>query len=169
MAKKRNQPGKTGGARPPESEPWFWMTRVMIGSLTYQALSINARRILDFLLYEHMSHGGQENGQLHAPYRQLERWGVTKSNISAGLEELIATGFVRKTVQGMRMEGGEGSRYALTWLPTLGYDPARRKTEHGAPPTHDWQKVISKLHAQRVGDVRDVRSWLKAETKDKRR
>jgi hypothetical protein len=144
------------------------MTRVMLGSITYQALGVSARRVLDFLLHEHMSHGGQENGRLAAPYRQLVRWGVTRADIAQGLEELIVAGFVRKTQHGMRTEGGPPSRFALTWLPTDGWDPVKRPGQ-GAPATHDWLAVIGRLDKRHVGNVRAARKWLKEETRKQRR
>jgi hypothetical protein len=48
------------------------MTSTMISSLTFRALGIHARRILDFLQVEHAAHGCKENGNLGATYRQLE-------------------------------------------------------------------------------------------------
>lgn len=128
----------------------------MIYCPLFQALGIHARRILDFLLIEHGNHGGQNNGDLAAPYAQLERFGLTKSDISKGLSELQTCGFVKLTKQGMRQAGGgEPSRYALTWLPT------DIKTNSGLPAGNDWKTIIGKLSADNITDVRLVRKWLK--------
>lgn len=66
MANQRAKPGRTLSNGPPEGQPWFWMTRTMLASITFRALGISARRILDALLCEHMGHGGAENGNLEA-------------------------------------------------------------------------------------------------------
>jgi hypothetical protein len=39
----------------------------LLQSPTYQALTISARRCLDFLMVEHLTHGGAETGNLLAP------------------------------------------------------------------------------------------------------
>jgi len=135
----------------------------MIGSITYQALGIHARRILDCLLHEHMSNGGAENGNLGSTYRQLGRWGLTAADVRKGYAELYATGFVRQTVQGLAAEGGgTPSRYALTWLPT----GAGRGM---GPPTHEWLAVIEQLQRQGAGNVRAARRWLREEVGEHRR
>ncbi len=132
----------------------------MLGSITFRALGISARRILDRLLYEHMSHGGAENGNLGATYAQIEIWGVTAADVRKGLAELYVTGFVRQTAQGCFTIGGKVlSRYALTWLPT-----GRGKA--AVPPTHDWLTVIEALHDQKIGSIAAARAWLRAEVAD---
>ncbi|WP_293682793.1 hypothetical protein [uncultured Phenylobacterium sp.] len=136
------------------------MTRTMLGAITFRALGISARRILDALLYEHMSNGGAENGNLGGTYEQLELWGVTAADVRKGYAELYATGFVRQTVQGYFAIGGQvQSRYALTWLPT-GFGRA------AIPPKHEWLDVIGRLQKQGVGNVRAAKQWLRAEVAD---
>ncbi|MFI4973725.1 MAG: hypothetical protein ACHP84_04195 [Caulobacterales bacterium] len=135
------------------------MTNTMLGSITFRALGIHARRNLDFLLYAHASHAGRENGNLAAPYQQLEAWGATAADVRKGFAELIAAGLVDRTVQGLRQAGGgEPSRYALTWLPTRFGSLAQ------APPTHRWQAVIEQLGRAGIGGVTQVRRWLREET-----
>ena len=129
----------------------------MLGTITYRALGISARRILDAALYDHMSNGGAENGNLAITYHQLDKWGVTQADIRKGLAELYATGFLRQTTQGkFTLAGKIPSRYALTWLPT-GVSPG------GEPPTHDWAKVIERLSKQGVGSVAAAKLWLRGE------
>ncbi len=164
MSSRRHKPGRTQSLRPPEGEQWTWVTNTMLASTTYRALSIHARRTLDFLLYEHASHGGRENGNLAATYRQLEVWGVTANDIRKGLEELYVTGFVRLTREGKRIEGQrEPARYALTWLPT------RAGSADEAPPTHDWTKVRDRIARDGVGSYAQARAWLAREVKTVRR
>ena len=157
MSRARAKPGRTLSNRPPEGEAWCWMTRTMVGSITFRALGIHARRILDALLYEHMSNGGAENGNLGATYEQLERWGVTAADVRKGYAELYTTGFVRQTVQGLAAEGGgTPSRYALTWLPTGSGQQAKA-------PTHEWLAVAQNLGRTGVGSVSAARKWLREE------
>lgn len=142
----------------------------MLGSITYQALGISARRVLDFLNHEHLAHGGRENGNLAAPYLQLETWGVTPADIRQGFAELEAAGFVKTTYAAPRQANkGEPSRYALTWMPTCGTTPDDRKPGTEMPPTHAWLAVISRLQAERRGNFRAARQWLKSETAQYRR
>jgi hypothetical protein len=136
------------------------MTNVMLGSITFRALGIHARRNLDFLLYEHGSHGGRENGNLTAPYLQLETWGATPADIRKGFAELDVCGFVDVTVQGLRQSGGGApSRYALTWLPTQFGKPFAN------PPTQRWQGVLEHLNSIGVGSVVDAKKWVRDEIK----
>ena len=158
MSRQNARPGQTRSLRPPEGQPWTWTTNTMLGSITFRALGIHARRIMDLLNYEHASHAGRENGNLAATYRQLGTWGLTAADVRKGFAELIATGFVVVVKQGMRQDGGgEPSRYALTWLPRF----ATTRAEE--PPTHEWLKVIERLQKRGIGNVRQARLWLKAE------
>jgi len=162
--RKSAKPGRTRSLGPPLGEAWTWQTNVLLGSITYRALGIGARQTLDFLRYEHACHAGRENGNLAAPYRQLEQWGVTPSDIPRALAELSATGFALRTYRGMRQAGGgEPSRYALTWYPTMA------ASADEVPPTHEWIGVIEYLNKQGIGTVRQVRAWLRAEVVDAQR
>jgi len=150
--------------RPPEGEAWVWITHNMLASIAYQALGIHARRILDFLMCENMSHAGCENGRLHAPYLQLARFGVTGDDISRGFEELFVAGLVIKTRQGLRIAGGGApSLYALTWLPTLLGSPDEQ------PATNDWRRAVRWMNRDGVGSVSEARSWLRDQTAHLRR
>jgi hypothetical protein len=142
---------------PPAGKQWAWITLDVLGSITFQALSLNARRILDFLLYEHTAHAGRENGSIGATYRQLEAWGCTPDDISKGFQELELTGFVQCTHRGLRQAGGgDHSRYEITFVSTF---------EDGnlGLPKHTWATVITRLNKKGIGSVRAVRAWLREE------
>jgi len=125
MANRRKKPNS------PPDEPWIWLTRRMLESYAYQGLGINARRVLDFLMVEHMCHAGTENGRLLAPYKQLVKFGVAKSEICAAIDELEAFGFIDIS-RGMRLGGrSQASRYRLTWL----------LTAQGEPASDRWTKI----------------------------
>ena len=144
--------------QPPEGESWYWVTVTIAGSITFRALGIHARRILDYLLLEHASHAGLENGNLGAAYSSLAKFGVTEDDIPKGLAELMATGFIRCEHRAHRVAaGGDPSRYAITWFPT------RVGTKAEAPATHDWKRVLEGLHRLNVGNVKQAKAWLKTE------
>jgi hypothetical protein len=155
---RRPKPGQGLGTGPPQ-EPWFWLTRTIVASRLYQALGVSARRILDFLMCEHASHGGKENGNLCAPYNQLETFGVTPADISKGFAELIAAGFVVRTKAGLRQAGGgDPSRYRVTfYVAKLGF-------ETNPSCLNKWTRIQDRLVAQGL-NVRGMRIWLKVEVK----
>jgi len=78
-------------------------------------MGVNAKRLIDFLMSEHLAHGGRENGQLLAPWNQLERSGIGRRFIARTVAEAVLLGLldVRKGV------GRAPSRYTLTFLPTI--------------------------------------------------
>ena len=79
---------------PKKNEPWFFLTVAMVNSPPWRALSINGRRLLDFLMIEHRAHGGYENGNLMATYDQLVDFGLTRSRINDAIDEVEILGFV---------------------------------------------------------------------------
>lgn len=161
---RKAKPGRGLGIGPPEGESWTWQTKVMLGTLTHMALSISARRVLDFLKYEHCAHNGEENGNLVAPYRQLAAWGVTEDDIPHAFAELTITGWVEQTKQGFRIAGSpEPSRFALTWLATGKPGPGQK------PASNKWRAVQEQLSNAGINTLPKVRRWLKGVTADKRR
>jgi hypothetical protein len=109
--------------RPPSGEPWIWLTRELVASPAWQSLGISARRVIDFLLIEHMQHGGRENGELLAPRRQLVEFGIRTNGVSAAIEEVERAGLV----DCRRGVGRRPSVYSLTWLPLKdGTEPSNR-------------------------------------------
>jgi len=140
MAGRHNATGRsTGGmtARdrkihgPPKGSPWVWLPTELLNHLAWRSLSLNARKIIDFLLIEHRHHGGRENGNLAAPYNQLERFGVSRRLIRASFLELEAAGLVRMTRQGGKYAGGrETSTYRLTFY----------AAHDNVSPTSEWRR-----------------------------
>lgn len=122
---------------PPQDVPWVWLSVALIESEAFRSLSINGHRFVMFLLCEHRNHAGRENGNLAAPYDQLQAFGLTRSKISAAVKEAEAVGLVR-CVRGGRWAGtNQPSRYRLTFYP--GRD--------GSPATNEW-KGIEKRQAR---------------------
>lgn len=119
--------GKMQG--PPKGKPWVWLSLEMVGGESWRSLTIGARRLLDFLMIEHMRHGGKENGRLLAPRRQLEAFGISSHLVSEAIAEVEKLGFVDVK----RGEGRRPSTYALTWLPT----------GDGAEASNRWRSVAT--------------------------
>jgi hypothetical protein len=99
--------------KPPSGEPWVWLTRELLESDAWRSLGTSSRRFVDFLLLEHMSKGGKQNGKLKAPYRQLVAFGVGARFASAAIREAEEVGVVNCARGGMRV----ATTYGLAWLP----------------------------------------------------
>ena len=98
--------------------------------LVLRLAGINTRRLIDFLMQEEMNHGGQENGKLKAPNKQLYEWGIGRRHVAGAIREAEALGFVAVHRGGMRV----ATTYALTWRPT----------HDGKPPSHRWKNHLPK-------------------------
>lgn len=94
--------------------------RAPLSSAAWRGLSINARRFIDFLMLEWMSHAGKANGQLRAPHRQLEEFGIGARHIAAAIREAEEAGLVDCHRGGMRV----ATTYALAWLDLHDGSPA---------------------------------------------
>lgn len=109
--------------KPPIGKPWFWITLEMIESDAWRSQHINTRRLVDFLVREHMRHGGAENGLLKAPQHQLELFGIGARYIAEAIAQADVLGFVDVRRNGMRA----ATTYTLTWLPTHDGEPATNR------------------------------------------
>src|SRR5438270_10695766 len=117
-----------------KGEAFVKLPRDVVASSSWRLLSINARRFLDFLMIEHMRHGGKRNGFLLAPYRQLYEVGIGAHFVNATIEEVERAGLV----DGQRGIGRRPSYYTLTWLPA----------SDGSAPSHRWRSVVHAVSAQ---------------------
>lgn len=98
---------------PPKGQPWVWITRDVMRSEAWRSMSVNARRLIDFLMIEHMNHGGRRNGYLLAPRDQLEKFGIGRRLITAAIEEVRTA----RLIAVKRGTGRRPSTFTLTWLP----------------------------------------------------
>jgi len=117
--------------RAPEGEPWAWLTRELLTSDAWKGLGINGRRLIDFLLIDHMNHAGTENGNLMATYDQLVKFGFSRRKIGAAIEEAEKLGLIR-CKRGWKRRP---STYRLTFYPNRDRNP----------PTNEWknyQRII---------------------------
>jgi hypothetical protein len=136
---------------PPAGEPWIWQTADILASPAWRAMSINARRVLDRIMLEHMAHGGTENGNLLVTHRQFIEAGVSRDYVADAIDELEHLRLIRITVRG---RGGIGShhanRFLLTWMPERGSrfcdDPWKRTDE---ARVKSWQQARKALKRKR--------------------
>jgi hypothetical protein len=128
---------------PPHGEPWAWISQEMMESGAFRSLSINARRVLDRIMIEHMKHSGQENGRLKVTWNDFEKFGIGRRFIRDALNELIAAGFVAIEQPGRKVYGthrGDPTRYRLTFLPVAESNDFR-------PASNEWRKFGDDINA----------------------
>ena len=117
--------------RPPAGEPWAWITAELLNSAAWRGLSINARRLIDFLLREHCNHAGRENGRLVATHEQLKAYGMTAESIRRAIEQCKRLGLIEHQRGGRWAGTNAPSRFRLTF-----YADAE-----GNPATDDWKRL----------------------------
>lgn len=122
LVKKRTQP-------PTDQGGWIAITRDFLESAAYRSLSVNARKALDRLLIEHISHGRCANGNMIVTHDQLYEYGVTFGSIADALEELAYKGLVKM------QKGRAGNGTAHPTIYTLTFDG----THDGLPATNEWK------------------------------
>lgn len=120
-------------ATPPRGEPWVWLTRELLHSPAWCSMSINCRKLVDFLMCDHMNHAGLENGDLMATYDQLVSYGLTRSQISPAIREAEYLRLIRVERGGRRAGTNQPSTYEMTFLPVMRPSPRE--------PTNDWRKT----------------------------
>jgi hypothetical protein len=151
-----NKPiGKIGRfTGPPKGEPWSWLTAAMLNSPAWRGMGANTHRLIDFLILEHCRHAGSENGNLMAPYRQLNDYGLSNRLIPEAIEEGEFLGLIQCKRGGYRTDN-EASRYRLTWMGT-GENPA----------TNEWRAISEEnIKLWRIGRQerrRKIRNEAKA-------
>jgi hypothetical protein len=128
---------------PPEGQAWIWLTAQMMKSDAWRAATknVNCKRIVEFLMVELMEHGGNNNGQLRAPYQQLEGIGISPRLIAGAIRQSEELGLVDCRRGGMRV----ATAYALTWLPLHdGTPPSNRWKQYSDPELKPWPKPSRK-------------------------
>lgn len=117
----------------PKDERWVVLTLGLVQSPAWCGMSINCRRLIDFLLCDHMNHGGKENGGLKATYDQLVIFGLPRTHIASAIREAEYLRLIR-VERGRRYAGAnQPSIYELTFF--------RKQRPHPAAPTNDWKKT----------------------------
>jgi len=106
---------KNGKAKIESVEGFVKLPRHVVDQIIAARLSLAAWRLLVFLIRELLRHGGRDNGQLEAPYRQLVAIGISSALIDSAIRELEGAGLVR-CLRGRRRNP---NLFELTWLPRL--------------------------------------------------
>ena len=132
-----------------KNEAFIKMPRALLASDAWRSLSINARRFVDFLMLEHMSHGGRKNGLLLAPRRQLEQAGIGAQYISSAVEETASQGLVLVK----RGSGRQPNTYALSWLPLLDGSKPDRPWAGGGVATSEGKSLRLTYDRKHLGST----------------
>ncbi len=125
---------------PPKGQPWAWLTAELVNSPAWRRRSINARRLIDFLLIEHCNHAGRENGRLLATHEQLRAYGMTAESIRRAIEECERLGLIGHQRGGRWAGTNRPSRFRLTF-----YADAE-----GNPATDDWKRMGARHENQKA-------------------
>jgi hypothetical protein len=131
--------------------------RDLLGSPAWMAMSHQCRKLVDALMMEWANHGGEENGNLKAPYDQLQARGLRREKTLDAILEAKALGIIHP-VRGQRSYGSRSSPsvYRLTWL----------GTPNGLTATNEWRAIKTKQEAK--VRVRNALAELKRERAEKR-
>lgn len=114
--------------RPPQGEGFVWFTRQIMRSSAFRAMSLNARKLVDRVLIEHMDHGGAQNGELIVTYADLVDWGIRRNSIPPAIAEVVALGILEHRPGRASHIAGKGHPqvFRISWLPT-GDEPPSTK------------------------------------------
>lgn len=139
---------------PPKGESWTWLTRELLSSPAWRALSVNGHRLISFLQIEHCSHAGRENGNLMATHQQLREYGLIGDQIRPAIEEAEFLGLLQFERGGRWANSNRPSLYRLTFY----------ADREGNPPTDDWKR----LDKTQIKDWKDERRALTAARKKRK-
>lgn len=123
----------------PKGEPFVTLSRELLTSPAWRAMSINCRRLIDFLMIEHLNHAGSENGNLCATYDQLVAFGIPRRLIHVSMDEaeMLKLVFIER---GARKSSGLShmNRFTLTFV--------RQRIMAGermgyVPPSGEWKRI----------------------------
>jgi hypothetical protein len=133
-------------SKPPADAPWVWLTRAMLESAAWQAMPLNARRILDALLIAY-SRNYKDNGNLAVSVKRLAEFvGGDTAAVQVQCKVLQELGWIRvRHGQFVRGAPGKRSRFRLTWLPV--FDENGRVAQG---PTDEWKRIESAAEAKQV-------------------
>lgn len=87
-----------------------------------------------------MQHGGRENGNLHATYTQLEKWGIARKYVSKTIAEAERLRLV-DVEPGMRRSSADNfmHTFRLTYLPHKEVNEWDHVYYSG--PTNEWRRT----------------------------
>lgn len=133
----RKVKGRRTGA-PPQGECWIWHTLELRRSKAWQGRSIGCVKLIEYLELEHLQHGANDNGSLHAPYSQLVEFGLSRKMINPAILEAEARGLIKVDRGGLKGRTlSEMNRFTLTYAWTR---VQRDGVWHWTEPSDNWQR-----------------------------
>ena len=114
-------------------------------------MGVNTYRLISFLLLEHQSHAGTENGNLMATYDQLKIYGLNRNRISRAIDEAEFLGLIRVNRGGFRILSNQPSTYRLTFY----------ADRDGNPATNEWTGKTKEAIREWQADQRMRRKKVK--------
>jgi len=137
----------------PEGASFVQLTNHLIYSPAWKAQSINCRKLIDFLLLEHMAHAGLENGNLIATYDQLVESGISSRDyVNKAITEAEKLELILVERGGRRGFTNHLNIFTLTFLPIKCLQSDG--TALYAYPPNNWQNVIEE-------DIKKIKDMLK--------
>ncbi len=122
-----------GKAQLEARDAWVKLTRDVVERMAAARLSLAALRLVLFLIREHLRHGGQENGRLKAPHRQLVAFGISAGLVVSAIEETERAGLVRRR----RVARRRATLFELTWLPRSKESRRASASSYGGRPAFE--------------------------------
>jgi hypothetical protein len=121
---KQHQHGRIEG-------PFVQLTKEMLESPAWGALTLADRKVIDRLVIEHMAHAGTENGNLICTWSDFEASGIRRKSIATATSRVVALGFAERVRQGGKAWGDVRlpSIYRLTFV------------TGNLAPTNEWQGI----------------------------
>ena len=117
------------------TETFVKLRRSLLTSAAWTMMSVNCFRLMNFLMAEHLSKGGKENGNLRATYDQLVERGIPRRLVHRTIDEAEALGLIRAVRGGRRGFTNHMTDYTITYLPC-------RRGNYWADPTDDWISIL---------------------------
>ena len=152
---KRGREGKRQRRKNPVTRPsdcgvehFAWIPFELLSAPVWASLSINARRVLDRLMVEHVAQGGLANGELCVSYDQFVEAGCSRRLVSTAIAELEAAGVAAVRRRGRIAGENLPNWYRLTWM------GARDANGEIMAPSHEW-RARTAAHVQRA--LRQIR------------
>ena len=130
---------------------FLMLDRELIVSPAWRSMSINCKRLLDFLCEEHLSKGGRENGKLMATYDQLVISGIPRRLVHRTITEAEQLGLIDVERGGRKGCVNHVSTFMVNFLPTF-------SGKHWKSPKGGWQKLS-------MGEVLGLQRNLKIKTR----
>ena len=131
----------------PKGQNFVQLTGELLSSPAWCSMTINCRRLMDFLMIEQLNHAGQENGNLCATYEQLVAFGIPRRLVHRTITEAERLKLIDVERGGRKNSGiSPLSRFTITCFPM-------RMAGNGAQgflqPSHDWRSITEE-EAQRI-------------------